>query len=667
MESTYIIVLSSNKLAFLRVIRLEPYISLLLSAKLFDNYDNINEHLLKGENVAFGDSIKQVQLEIAGEDYSKWIADHDHIYKLVAHAFHLDFLYKRKLIRDTTTRIQPIINELSTISLLKLENEKANIPISRLIKGLSEATKCDEICGYASLIINTYPKLNSEMTISNIHNMVSSVFEQLDKTNLDNTEPLLLKWREDALNSLPLDVVNSTYRDLKNNALNLCAKRDAFVSGFGTEGDVAESASILAAFVADSLLTMDTYNQGCFYSYINLQLESNLLLAKQMFPSFGIPTIRIRRNLDSYKTVNWIVHKCKHRIANTIYNNTKNKLLQLETFFVYVNSLTDKQLLAIDKQLCDKYKRQLCYIDVGIDEKREADDMFVREYELYDEYKQTAYQMRRRLIETLLLSSDLPPVQDINYNFTVFYTFDYHEYSDYNVYMLMASVYSCIREFGSTAQIIVYTTNSNQLTFLFLKYPELYKRVTVRDYFPQRRNNEFSDSNAHFNTIGHARIFLVKELLLESGRPVIYMDNDTGIQLGSGEKCVSLLMKLEKPMGFAEEFYCTFGDLIPDSESELHPINNGIVLYPCNEITLAFADQNIQIYNELSVNSIYNDMLSFTITCQENNCQETIYNGVETPYFIHYYINKHFLDIHDFNSTFYRIFYSGENYQELQL
>lgn len=653
----------------MRVVRLELYIYLILSAKLFDNYDNVNKQLLNGENVEFGDCITQIQIEITGEDYSKWIADHVHIYKLVARAFHLDFLYKRKLIHDTTTRIQTIVNELSTVSLSKLENEKVNIPICRLIKGLSEATKCEEICAYASLVINAYPKLNSELTILNIHNMVSSVFEQLDKTELDYYEHLLLKLRKDALNSLPIDVINCVYRDLKNRALDLCAKRDAFVSGFGTEFDIAETASNFAAFVEDSLLTMDAYKQGCFYSYITLQLEYNLLLIKQMFPSFGIPTIRIHLNLESYKTVNWIVHQCKHRIANTIYNNTASKLLQLEAFFTYVNSLTDKQLHAIDKRLCDKYKRNFCYIDVETDEpnQREPDNMFVKEHGLYAEYKQIAYQMRRRCIESLLLSSDLPPVQDVNYHFTVFYTFDYHEYSDDNAYMLMASIYSCIREFGTAAQIIVYTTNSNQLTYLFVKYPELYKRVTIRDYFSGHTNNDFSDSNAHFNTIGHARIFLVKELLVDTGRPVVYMDNDTGIQLGSGEKCVSLLMKLEKPMGFTEELHCTFSDLIPELESELRPINNGIILYPYNEFTMSFADQNIKIYNELLVNSIYNDMLSFTMVCRENNCLDTIYNGVETPCFIHYYINKHSLDIHDFNSTFYRIFYSGENYQELQL
>jgi hypothetical protein len=665
MESTYIIVLSLNKFALLSVIRLEPYIYLLCNSKLFDNYDKINELLLKGVNIDFGNCINQLQIEISGEDYSKWRDDHEYIYKHTASAYDLEFLYKRKLLRDSSKRIQPIINELSTVSISPLLIDDTNIPMNRLINNLSSATKCKEICDLTGLLINTFPELDSDIAIRNIKSLVLSVFEQLDKNNLDKLEPFLHKWREEAVTSLPIELVNSVYRELKNTVLNLYAKRDAFLNGAGPESDVMEYTKTIATSITDNLDIMDLFKQGCFYSYIGLQLESSLLLVNQLFPSFEIPLVRINRNLDSYKHVNWIVNQCKHRIANTIYNNTANKLVQLETFFSYINSLSDKQLVVIDKQIGDKYKRTLSYI--GSDEpEKELEFIFVKEYELYSEYKRVAYQLRRNQIESLLLSNKLLTIEDINYQFTVFYTFDYHEYSDDNVYMLMASIYSCIREFGTSAQILVYTTNTNQLTYLFLKYPELYKQVAIRNYAAERVHN-FSDSNTHFNSIGHARIFIVKELLLETGRSVIYMDNDTGIQLASGEKCKKLMFSLEKPMGFAEEFHCTFADLIPGYVSDLRPINNGIILYPYNDFTLEFAEQNIKIYNELSVNSIYNDMLSFTITCQDKKCLNTIYNGVKTPCFIHYYINKHSLDIHDFNSTFYLIFFDGENYQELQL
>ena len=108
MDSTYIIVLKNendDKFAFLRVIRFEPYISLHLNVKLFDNYEELSRQILQGENLDFGNSI-QKQVEIMGDDYAQWIKDHDHIYKLVASTFKLTFLYKRKLITSNNTQIK---------------------------------------------------------------------------------------------------------------------------------------------------------------------------------------------------------------------------------------------------------------------------------------------------------------------------------------------------------------------------------------------------------------------------------------------------------------------------------------------------------------------------------------------------------------------------------
>jgi len=663
MESTYIIVLEANQFAFIRILRFEPYISLLVACNLYDNYDLVSAQILTGSNRGFGTSIRQTQLEFSKEDYANWIADHDYLYKQVAISFGTTFLYKRKLMPENTIRIQPIINELSLFSPLSDENTN----ISRLTTSLTGATDCDDIFNCAGLLVNTFPKLESETAIRNINELVKTTFLKLDKNQLDQTEPLLLKWRETALQSLPIALANEIYRDLKNGALNLCAKRDAFLGGYGPEGDVRESASQLASLYDTDLAAL--YKQGCYFAYIGLQLEISLLFVKQLYTSLieDIPTLRPAEKVANYANVNWIVNQCKHRITNTVYDNTRDKLFQMEAFFTYVNSLSDKQLALIDAQLSIKYKHTYCYIDV---DSCATDDMFVKEHNLYTDYKQVAYQLRRREIESLLLSPSLPLVQEGVYQFTIFYTFDYHVYSDDNAYMLMASIYSCIREFGSNAQILVYTTNSNQLTYLFLKYPELNKRVFIRDYFPvNTRENGFSGSNAHFSTIGHARVFLVKGLLLETEKPVVYLDNDTGIQLGHGDKCMKLLFGLETPMGFAEEMFCKFGDIIPDLDAELniHPLNNGILLYPYNDFALAFAERNIEIYNELSMNSIYTDMLSFTMTCHEKGCFATIYNGVETPCFIHYYINKHTVNIHDFNCAFYLIFYSGENFKELQL
>lgn len=667
MESTYIIVLqdnNTNQFAFIRVLRFEPYISLLVACNLYDNYDSINRQILTGANMDFGNSIQQKQLDFSKQDYINWITDHDYIYKQVATCFGREFSYKRKFIADTTTtRIQPIINELATFPSPQTSE---NINIYRLKNKLTISMECEDIFYYTGLLINAFPDLDTELAIRNINQLTFDTFERMNKNQLDETEHRLIKWRESALQSLPIDIANGAYRELKNYTQSLCDKRDAFNSGYGLESDVKESATQLVS-IYDTKIS-EVYKQGCYYAYIGLQLESSLLHVSQICASFVIPLTRPNPDLAAYKTVFWIVNQCKHRIANTIYNNTRKKLAQMETFFSFVNSLTDKQLHDIDTQLCHKYKRELCYIVTVVDEpSEEADHMFVKEYELYDEFKQTVYQLRKRQIESLLVNGNLPPIQCINYEFTVVYTFDYHEYSDDNLYMLMASIYSCIREFGSAAQIIVYTTNRNNL---FVKYPELYKRVYIRDYSPpdyQQKKNGFSGSNAHFSTIGHARIFVVNDLLMETGRPVVYMDNDTGIQIGCGEKCLQLLVGLEKPMGFAEELYCTFADLIPGVEPELNPINNGIILYPYNEFTLSFTEQNIKIYNELPMNSIYNDMLSFTMTCHENKCLDTVYNGIETPCFIHYYMNKHSLNIHDFNSMFYLIFYSGENYDELQL
>ena len=159
-----------------------------------------------------------------------------------------------------------------------------------------------------------------------------------------------------------------------------------------------------------------------------------------------------------------------------------------------------------------------------------------------------------------------------------------------------------------------------------------------------------SGSSKHFNSIGHARIYAIKELInLHSNKTVIYMDNDTGIRVGKGLQCMEFIDKQDQVIGYRREYWLKFNEIEPRYSYSANPINNGIIIYPVYDKRKLFVEANIQNYEKINqeVLSAYNDMQSFTKTCQDYNYNKYICNDShecqgQTNGFIHYYLQKHY-------------------------
>jgi hypothetical protein len=279
-------------------------------------------------------------------------------------------------------------------------------------------------------------------------------------------------------------------------------------------------------------------------------------------------------------------------------------------------------------------------------------------------------------------------------DFIILYTFDmpsnpnWHEHPK----MLMMSILSSIREFKKyNFKIIIYTTNTDSL-YNYLKQYNILDYILIKKYSPSNYGvPEILPLDKKYepfiNGIGHARIFVLKELRKHYKCPIVYMDNDTGISLGKGEECFEMIMQTKTIRYYALEKWITFSELYSKMgqydeligfhnkypsliKHNINPRNNGIIIYGYtnnNEINNKFVDNAIllieNVYNILSrgIKSHYNDMFAFSIVCDILALNDSISNVIEnnegpfkfiikeTPIFIHYYINKYsFMDLIDY-------------------
>jgi hypothetical protein len=250
------------------------------------------------------------------------------------------------------------------------------------------------------------------------------------------------------------------------------------------------------------------------------------------------------------------------------------------------------------------------------------------------------------------------------YDFIFLYTFDYPVYFEH-LKMLVLSIISVIREFiNYKIHIFIYSTTVEKIKEE-LNCLHLENFITIRLYDPKKYNHQgfqFNKDKKHYNYIGHSRIFIVKELLVEMNCPVIYMDNDTGIQVNCGCYCYQIIKKATLPIPYTIENWITFeklfiqeGDYLniknfenenKEINSAIHPFNNGIIIFPYNEYVINFLEDVKKNYIKLakSFPSIYHDMFAFSITCYKFGIKEELTNFINKnnkPNFIHYYLNKY--------------------------
>ncbi len=252
----------------------------------------------------------------------------------------------------------------------------------------------------------------------------------------------------------------------------------------------------------------------------------------------------------------------------------------------------------------------------------------------------------------------------------IFYTFsrktdEWNE--DYE--MLKLSMMSVRRELGNSVEIQLYTDIDNMQ-----ELEELFNVITYiikpSDYLTDEINlNITSDELKHFNFIGHARLFIIKDLI-EDNVPVLYLDNDTGLAYNSSN-ILNAMMNETDFLSYSYEFH-KFDNWIKVSyhktnnkeisddlynkvvESDFGQhlnkmtFNAGALFYPSNQKSKDLINKTIDAYyliNKLIGHGFGDDQTALALAIHQ------IYSHYETPKFIvrhpvfnniiHYYREKH--------------------------
>ena len=187
------------------------------------------------------------------------------------------------------------------------------------------------------------------------------------------------------------------------------------------------------------------------------------------------------------------------------------------------------------------------------------------------------------------------------------YTFDPQQTcidKNYNIEMLIYSVLSIYIELPES-NIYIYTSKKEELENIFNKYniPTLSIKEINQKYM--------TDGSTTFAKIGHSRIYIIPELLDNTNYNLIYMDNDTMVLPGKRNNVLYLLKNVIHPVGFILESHMTVKKWLNMSANINDPNiieemckgydnyyinNNGIIIYPNNDITKNFAHSKVKIY-----------------------------------------------------------------------
>jgi 1,4-alpha-glucan branching enzyme len=226
--------------------------------------------------------------------------------------------------------------------------------------------------------------------------------------------------------------------------------------------------------------------------------------------------------------------------------------------------------------------------------------------------------------------------------FICYYTYD-HWIEDEMIY-LVTSIMSLIRELQDRVVIMVWTTTYCRVIEEFTRYGldglVSDKMILVKQYIPDHYNQTVRDVVApgqkYFNCIGHARLYVTPSLLARFDKPVVYLDNDTGILRGKGKEFIDIVMNCTVPVGFRMEKWTTLYGLYDQMnmlrliegwgknthsngitliDKNMMPINNGILIFGNNKHSLDFSHMCLEIFEDLneSLPCKFNDMTAFSI------------------------------------------------------
>lgn len=214
--------------------------------------------------------------------------------------------------------------------------------------------------------------------------------------------------------------------------------------------------------------------------------------------------------------------------------------------------------------------------------------------------------------------------------------------------MLKTSILTVIRELYPI-KIFIYTTTYDTMINKFKKYNNY---IIIKKYSPNEtdisnqnetptyslieRNIKVCEKedckkfNFH-NVIGHSRIFIIPRLMEEHKESVLYMDNDTGINLGMGKRFIEHVAYKHVPIlshpecCYIEDVTKTYYNVdVPDYikvKSNIYKfkyhkvVNNGIEFYPYNELSKHILYERIDVYSTLNniQKTHFNDMYSISL------------------------------------------------------
>jgi hypothetical protein len=248
-------------------------------------------------------------------------------------------------------------------------------------------------------------------------------------------------------------------------------------------------------------------------------------------------------------------------------------------------------------------------------------------------------------------------IYDLDANNLLFlYTFDPIKTAiekDNNIKMLIYSILSVYMEIPE-ASIYLYTSESEKMNLIFKTYKILTLTIKQIDKIHLTRGCENK-----FAQIGHARIYLIPHLLETTKKNIIYMDNDTMIKNFGRSSILQMLKSLINPVGYILETYITLSEWIKLSSNIIddniiaemcrgyyyhNTINNGILIFPNNNISLEFAKhvEKLYSYYETKYGYFYGlDMFIFSLLMHNYNFKFSNINSIiGSRALFHYYLFK---------------------------
>ena len=231
---------------------------------------------------------------------------------------------------------------------------------------------------------------------------------------------------------------------------------------------------------------------------------------------------------------------------------------------------------------------------------------------------------------------------DVNDNLVFIYTFDtYSGHMNDHLVMLIYSILSVHREFPEK-EIRVYTSTKDSLEKYLDKFPICIMNCPA-EYL--------MGNDPLFPRIGHARFFIIRDILFMEGKNVIYMDNDTKVNPHKRWDIVKFLSDHGYPVGYCPEGYMSTHDWCWKMNIDPYKIymrhglniNNGLLWFPHNNCSKEMINHIVVTYHEILSSFGYSyglDQIAMNKIFYENRLDKAFIAYIPGHPLEHYYCSK---------------------------